>query len=76
MSPHTPHPVGPHTTNCCSPQSCPTPHPHTPHPHTNPQAPTWSGTVSFFASRQGQARRVDIWKRGILVTVEQVGGVG
>ncbi|PRW39181.1 chymotrypsin-like protease CTRL-1 [Chlorella sorokiniana] len=35
------------------------------------RVPTWSGTVTFQASRQGQARRVDIRKRGILVTVEQ-----
>lgn len=41
-----------------------------------PQVPTWSGTVTFQASRQGQPRRVDIHKRGILVRVEQVGGVG
>ncbi|KAI7836322.1 hypothetical protein COHA_009830 [Chlorella ohadii] len=35
------------------------------------QVPTWSGTVAFPAARQGEPRRVDIRKRGILITVEQ-----
>lgn len=53
---------------------CP-PATHGPHPLL-PQVPTWSGKVTFQASRQGQPRRVDIHKRGILVRVEQVGGRG